>query len=140
MEMKFKVAMDKEQAELKNHHEVTIEVSKCDDETMLRYAKKAYIVELQSQIRNNWEAFIAGSYPKSLVIGQAMFESTRGKVTQEKAQSIYRDSMASLSQVEKLKRLLDDGMIDVDMYEASVEKLHAKGELTDDELDQALDI
>ena len=140
MEMKFKVAMDKEQAELKNHHEVIIEVSKCDDETMLKYAKKAYIVELQSQIRANWTAFIAGSYPKSLVIGQAMFESTRGKVTQEKAQSVYRDSMASLSQVEKLKRLLDDGMIDVDMYEASVEKLHAKGELTDDELDQALDI
>lgn len=140
MKVEFQVAMNAEEKALKNLHKVELNVEKCDEATMLKYALKAYIVEVQSQIRNNWTAFIEGNYPKELVIGQAMFESTRGKVTQEKAQAVYRDSMAQMSQVEKLRKLLDDGMIDVDMYEASVEKLHAKGELTDDELDQALDI
>ena len=140
MNTEFNIAMNQEEKLAGNIHRVSINVEKCDDATMLKYAMKAYIVEVQSQIRNNWGQFIAGDYPKELVIGQAMFASTRGKITQEKAQAVYKDSMASLSQVEKLKRLLDDGMIDVDMYEASVEKLHGKGELTDDELDVALDI
>ena len=140
MKVEFQVAMNAEEKAMKNLHRVELNVEKCDDATMLKYALKAYIVEIQSQIRSNWDQFIAGNYPKELVIGQAMFASTRGKITQEKAQAVYKDSMAQLSQVEKLRRLLDDGMIDVDMYEAAVEKLHAKGELTDDELDQALDI
>lgn len=140
MKVEFNVAMNAEEKALKNLHKVELNVEKCDEATMLKYALKAYTVEIQSQIRSNWDQFIAGNYPKELVIGQAMFASTRGKVTQEKAKSVYKDAMAQMSQVEKLRKLLDDDMISVDMYEASVEKLHAKGELTDDELDQALDI
>ena len=140
MEAKFKVAMDAEQAKLKNHHEVVINVEKCDDATMLKYAMKAYIVELQSQIRANWDQFIKGDYPKELVIGQAMFASTRGKVSTKKAKEMYRDGMASLTPVQKLRKLLDDGMIEVDMYEASIEKLFEKGEISEKEMEEALDI
>ena len=146
METKFKVAMDKEQATLKNHYEVELEVemASASREDLEKYALRAYTVELQSQIRPNWTSFvgqcIGKKFTKNIVFGCALFESTKGKVTQEKAKSVYKDAMAQMSQVEKLKRLLDDGMIDVDMYEASVEKLHAKGELMDDELDAALDI
>ena len=69
MEARFKVAMDKEQAALKNHYEVVINVEKGDAATMLKYALKAYIVELQAQCRANWDEFIKGEYPKELKIG-----------------------------------------------------------------------
>lgn len=140
MEAKFKVAMDAEQAKAKNHHEVVINVEKCDDATMLKYAMKAYIVELQSQIRGNWDQFIKGDYPRELVIGQAMFASTRGKVSAEKAKEMYKDGMASLTPVQKLRKLLEDGMITDDIYQASVESLYDKGMLTDKEMEEAMEL
>lgn len=140
MECEFTIAMNQEEKLAGNIHKVNINVEKCDDATMLKYALKAYIVEIQSQIRNNWDQFIKGDYPKELVIGQAMFASTRGKVTQEKAQEAYKAKVGQMSMVQKLKTLLDDGMIDVEMYEASITKLHDKGEITDDEFDEAMDI
>ena len=140
MKCEFTIAMNQEEKLAGNIHKVSINVEKCDDATMLKYALKAYIVEIQSQIRNNWDQFIKGDYPKELVIGQAMFASTRGKVTQEKAQEAYKAKVGQMSMVQKLKTLLDDGMIDVDMYEASITKLHDKGEITDDEFDEAMDI
>ncbi len=87
MKVEFKVAMNAEEKALKNLHEVVINVEKCDDATMLKYALKAYIVELQAQIMANWDQFIKGDYPRELVIGQAMFASTRGKVSTEKAKA-----------------------------------------------------
>lgn len=140
MKVNFQVAMNAEEKALKNLHKVELEVGKCDDETMLKYALKAYIVEIQSQIRANWGQFITGEYPKELVIGQAMFASTRGKVTAEKAQEAYKAKVNQLRMVQKLRTLLDDGMIDVDMYEASVEKLYEKGEITNAEMEEAMDI
>lgn len=140
MKVNFQVAMNAEEKALKNLHKVELNVEKCDDATMLKYALKAYTVEIQSQIRSNWDQFIKGEYPKELVIGQAMFASTRGKVTAEKAQEAYKAKVNSLSMVQKLRTLLDDGMIDVDMYEASVEKLFAKDEITQEEFDEAMDI
>lgn len=146
METKFKVAMDKEQASLKNHYEVVLNVdmTTASREDLEKYALRAYTVELQGQIRPNWTAFIAQcdgkTFKKNIVFGTALFESTRGKVTLEKARETYKNSMATMSPVEKLKLALDDGMIDVEMYEASITKLHDKGELTDDEFDEAMDI
>lgn len=140
MKTEFTIAMNQEEKLAGNIHKVSVNVEKCDEATMMKYALKAYIVEIQSQIRANWGQFIEGNYPRELTIGQTMFASTRGKVTAEKAQEAYKAKVNSMNMVEKLRTLLDDGMIDVDMYEASVEKLHAKGELTDDELDAALDI
>ena len=140
MKCEFTIAMNQEEKLAGNIHKVSINVEKCDDATMLKYALKAYIVEIQSQIRNNWDQFIKGDYPRELVIGQAMFASTRGKVTQEKAQEAYKAKVGQMSMVQKLKTLLDDGMIDVDMYEASIEKLFDKGEITQEEFDEAMDI
>ena len=140
MEAKFKVAINAEKKALKNLHEVVINVEKCDNVTMLKYAMKAYIVELQSQIRTNWGQFIKGEYPRELVIGQAMFASTRGKVSAEKAKEMYKDGMASLTPVQKLRKLLDDGMITDDIYQASVESLYDKGMLTDKEMEEAMEL
>lgn len=146
METKFKVAMDKEQAALKNHYEVTLQVdmSKASRADLEKYALRAYTVELQGQIRPNWTAFVSQcegkTFKKSITFGDALFASTKGKVTLEKARETYKNSMATMSPVEKLKLALDDGMIDVEMYEASITKLHDKGEITDDEFDEAMDI
>lgn len=140
MKVNFQVAMNAEEKALKNLYKVELNVEKCDEATMLKYALKAYTVEIQSQIRANWDQFITGEYPKELVIGQAMFASTRGKVTAEKAQEAYKAKVNSLSMVQKLRTLLDDGMIDVDMYEISIEKLFAKDEITQEEFDEAMDI
>ena len=146
METKFKVAMDKEQAALKNHYEVVLQVdmSGASRADLEKYALRAYTVELQGQIRPNWTSFVAQcegkTFKKNVVFGTALFESTRGKVTLEKARETYKNSMATMGPVEKLKLALDDGMIDVEMYEASITRMHNKGEITDDEFDVAMDI
>ena len=111
MKMEFTIAMNQEEKSLGNTHKVTVNVEKCDDETMLKYAMKAYTVEIQSQIRNNWDQFIAGNYPKELVIGQAMFESTRGKVTVEKATSTLKAQLSKMSPEEKIAYLTECGLL-----------------------------
>ena len=140
MKVEFKVAMDAEQAKAKNHVNVVLEVEKADDATMLKYALKAYVVELQAQCRANWDEFIKGDYPKELKIGEAMFASSRGKVSQEKAKSAYKDSIADLTPVQKLRRLLEDGMINEEIYQASVESLYDKGALNDQEMEEAMEL
>ena len=140
MKVEFKVAMDAEQAKAKNHVNVVLEVEKADDATMLKYALKAYIVELQAQCRANWGEFIKGEYPKELKVGEAMFASSRGKVSQEKAKGAYKDSLADLTPVQKLRRLLDDGMISDEIYQASVESLYAKGVINDQEMEEAMEL
>ena len=138
MKVEFKVAMDNEQKLAGNVQTVTLEVEKCGDELMLKYALKAYTVEMQSAIRNHWDEFTKGDYPKSVVIGQALFGSTRGVVTAEKAKAAYKDSMASMSMLEKLKALYKDGMIGEELFEASITTLFEKDEITEEEMDEAL--
>ena len=111
MKVEFQVAMNAEEKALKNLHKVTLEVTKCDEATMLKYAMKAYIVEIQSQIRNNWGQFIEGNYPRELVVGQAMFESTRGKVTAEKARDVLKAQLSKMSNEEKLAYLKECGLL-----------------------------
>jgi hypothetical protein len=139
MEVKFKVAMDNEQAKLKNHKTVTLEVQKCNDTVMMEYALKAYVVELQSNIRANWTAFLKGDYAKNVTIGTKLFASNKGVVTKEKAKAAYKDSMAEMTMMEKLKTLHDDGMISDEMFEASVISLFEKGEIDEDEMNAAID-
>ena len=146
MKVEFKVSMSDEEKRAGNHYTLDIEVdmSQASREILEKYAIRAYKVELQSQIRPNWTTFVAQcegkTFKKSIAFGDALFASTKGKVTLEKARETYKNSMANMSPVEKLKLALDDGMIDVDMYEASITKLHDKGEITDDEFDEAMDI
>lgn len=146
MKVEFKVSMDKEQSALKNHYEVVLNVdmSGASRADLEKYALRAYTVELQGQIRPNWTAFVSQcegkTFKKSIVFGTALFESTRGKVTLEKAQEAYKAKVGQMSMVQKLRTLLDDGMIDVDMYEASIKKLFDKGEISEKEMEEALDI
>jgi len=139
MKVEFKVAMDSEQAKLKNHKTVTLEVQKCNDTIMMEYALKAYVVELQSNIRANWTDFMKGDYAKNVTIGTKLFASNKGVVTKEKAKAAYKDSMAEMTMLEKLKTLHDDEMISDEMFEASVIALFEKGEIDEDEMNVAID-
>lgn len=112
MKVEFTIAMNQEEKALGNIHKVAINVEKCDDETMLKYAMKAYIVDIQSQIRNNWDAFIEGEYPKELVVGQRMFEGKRGApITQAKATDVLAKVMESMTMEEKLAYLKKIGLV-----------------------------
>ena len=112
MKMEFTIAMNSEEKALGNTHKVSIEVSKCDDETMLKYALKAYVVDVQAQLRNNWDAFIKGEYPKEVVIGQRLFESKKGApVTQEKAKDVLLKAMEGMTVDQKMEFLVKAGLI-----------------------------
>jgi len=115
----FKVSMDNEQKLLKNFKKVELEVDfeGVDLETIKKYALKAYVIELQGQVRPNWEKFEKGEYPKVVKFGDAMFSGGRGKVTAEKAATVYSDAISKLSREEKLAKLLADKLISQDMYD-----------------------
>ena len=146
MKVEFKVSMNNDEKEAGNHYTLDIEVdmNQASRELLEKYAIRAYKVELQSQIRPNWTTFVeqceGKTFKKSITFGDALFASTKGKVTQEKAQEAYKAKVGQMGMVQKLRTLLDDGMIDVDMYEASIEKLFDKGEITQEEFDEAMDI
>ena len=78
----FKVAMDKEQAELKNHKDVTFEVefpAECQDQ-LVQDALKSQIIKWQSQIRNNWDKFIEEGVASKVVYGDSLYEGKRRTV------------------------------------------------------------
>ena len=81
----FKVAMDKEQAELENHREVTLTVNfpeDCQDQ-LVADAMKSQIIKWQGQIRKNWGKFEADGTPEEITYGQALYESRRGVIVRK---------------------------------------------------------
>ena len=112
MKVEFTIAMNQEEKSAGNIHKVVINVEKCDDETMLKYALKAYVVDIQSQIRANWEEFIKGEYSKELTVGQRMFESKKGApITQAKAADTLAKKMEGMSMEERLAYLKKIGLV-----------------------------
>ena len=73
--VEFKVAMDSEQAKLKNHKEVKVEVSLPPEieELVVKAAMKSYVIDLQNQIRTNWDTFLKDGVPETLMFGQALY-------------------------------------------------------------------
>ena len=127
MEMKFKIALSQEARDAGDIHEVVVNVEKCDDATMLKYALKAYTVEIQSQIRNNWDQFMKGDYPRELTIGQAMFTKRVVKVmTIEEQKKAVAADMNKLSETERLDALVMGGFITQEMYDSLIEAAVAK--------------
>ena len=129
MEMKFKIAMNNEEKLAGNVFDVVVNVEKCDDATMLKYALKAHTVEIQSQIRNNWDQFMKGDYPRELTIGQAMFTKRVAKVmTIEEQKKAVAADMAKMSETERLDALVMGGFITQEMYDSLIEAAVAKEE------------
>ena len=110
--VEFKVAMNQEEKEAGNIHEVKVQVDmNVDLDTLRKYALRAYKVELQGQIRPNWDKFSKGEYPKELKLGDAMFESSKGKVTVEKATSTLKAQLSKMSPEEKIAYLKECGLL-----------------------------
>lgn len=131
-DISFKVSMNDEEKRAGNKHSVDMVVN-ADDATIDKYVIKAIKVWIQAQLRPNWTEFIAGNYPKEVTLGVPIFGG-------RKAKEDYKTTLMNKPMVQRLKVLLDEGMIDVDMYEASIEKLFDRGEITEDEMTEALDI
>lgn len=111
--IKFKVAMDSEAAKNKEHKEVEINVSfeNADEKKVVEMAMKAQVVAWQSQIRSHWDEFISDGLPKTVVFGEALWESSRGKVTVEKATNTLKAQLSDLSAEEKLVYLKECGLL-----------------------------
>lgn len=71
----FSVAMDKEQAALKNTHKVMINVERPAGvpDIVWEHAVANYKVKLQGQIRPNWDIFIKDTFPKTLAFGENLY-------------------------------------------------------------------
>jgi hypothetical protein len=112
-DVQFKVAMDNEQAKLKNHHTITVNVSfdGVDEKLVQEMAMKAQIVAWQSQIRANWDQFITDGLPKTITFGEALYESKRGVVTEEKAKAVLIKQLSTMTQEEKLAYLRECGLL-----------------------------
>ena len=117
MKKVFTVSMDEEQKKLKNFMtvELDVDMSTATREELEEYAFKAYIVKLQSQIRPNWDAFenecVDKKFTKSLKFGEALFESTKGRVTVEKATNTLKAQLSTMSAEEKLAYLKECGLL-----------------------------
>ena len=117
MKVEFKVSMNDEEKRAGNHYTLDIEVdmSQASREMLEKYALRAYKVELQSQIRPNWTAFVeqckGKTFTKNIAFGDALFESTRGKVTAEKARDVLKAQLSKMSNEEKLAYLKECGLL-----------------------------
>ena len=123
--VKFKVAMDAEQAKAKNHHEVefTVTFDGADEAKVVEMALKAQVVAWQSQVRAHWDEFISEGLPKTVVFGEALFASARGAVTVAKAMDKVKEELNKLPPKERFARMRDEGMISNEMYEQMMEML-----------------
>lgn len=102
--VKFKVAMDAEQAKLENYEEVVLEVEFPEDcEAQLKAdALKTQIIRWQGQIRKNWTKFLEDGLKEKIVYGQPLYETrTRGvvvrKPTEEEVQNYMAEQISKLT-------------------------------------------
>lgn len=105
-ECTFKVAMDKEQAELENHREVKLVVNFPEDclETLVADAMKSQVIKWQGQIRKNWSKFEKDGTPDEITYGEALYESRKGRVivrkpTEEEVEDFMTAKIAKLSKL-----------------------------------------
>ena len=111
--VKFKVAMDAEQAKAKNHQEVefTVTFEGADEAKIVEMALKAQVVAWQSQVRAHWDEFVSEGLPKTVVFGEALFATTRGTVTVAKATDTLKKQLSAMSAKEKLAYLKECGLL-----------------------------
>ena len=111
--VKFKVAMDSEAAKNKEHHEVEVYVSfeTADENKVVEMAMKAQIVAWQSQIRAHWDEFLTDGLPGTVTFGEALYESSKGKVTVARATDTLKKQLSTMSAEEKLAYLKECGLL-----------------------------
>jgi len=114
MKLTFEVAMNNEEKAARNTRIVEIEYdfSTATREQLEEMCKKSVVISLQSQIRNNWDKFSKGEYPKELKFGETLFESRRGGVvTVDKAKNVLIAQLSTMTPEEKLAYLKSIGLI-----------------------------
>ena len=118
MKKEFKVSMNNEEKLAGNafNVELDVDMSKASREDLEKYAFKAYIVELQGQIRPNWDEFedacVDKKFTKALAFGDPLFAPKKGApITQAKATDVLAKAMESMTMEEKLAYLKKIGLV-----------------------------
>ena len=112
----FKVRMNNEAESLPVEVNLEVDTEGLTVEQLLPYAMRSYKIELQGQCRPNWDRFIKGEYSKTLKFGEALFTSTKGKVSVEKAKVVYAKTFDGMSEEDKLIKLFEDKLISEEMF------------------------
>ena len=125
MKKEFKVSMNNEEKLAGNafNVELDVDMSKASREDLEKYAFKAYIVELQGQIRPNWADFlkecVEKKFTKALTFGDALFAKKAGTVTLDKA----TETLGKLDKRAQYDALLKGGILTQEQYELLVGQL-----------------
>ena len=108
-EVCFKVAMSKEARDAGDVKEfktvVSMDNSLVDD--IVKAAMKSYVIDLQGQIRNNWDKFLVLDIPETITFGQPLFgkkvKVVKQVLTPEELNKLMSDRLRSMSQDEILE-------------------------------------
>lgn len=114
-ELKFKVCRDNEAKADGDFHEVIVTVL-ADDISTKKYMKKAAAVWIQGQIRSNWDTFLKDGVPGEVTLDSAIWGTSRGTVTVEKATA----KLAAMDEKDRFAALLRAGILTQDQYDALV--------------------
>lgn len=125
MKKEFKVSMDNTAKLAGDHYtvELDVDMSTASREDLEKYAFKAYIVELQGQIRPNWTDFlkecVEKKFTKTLAFGDALFAKKTGTVTLDKA----TETLGKLDKRAQYDALLKGGILTQEQYDLLVGQL-----------------
>lgn len=125
MKKEFKVSMNNDEKLAKNQYtvELDVDMSKASREDLEKYAFKAYIVELQGQIRPNWADFlkecVEKKFTKALTFGDALFAKKTGMVTLDRA----TETLGKLDKKAQYDALLKGGILTQEQYQLLVGQL-----------------
>ena len=125
MKKEFKVSMNNEEKLAGNafNVELDVDMSTASRESLEAYAFKAYVVELQGQIRPNWGDFlkecVGKKFTKALTFGDALFAKKTGTVTLDKA----TETLGKLDKKAQYDALLKGGILTQEQYQLLVGQL-----------------
>jgi hypothetical protein len=106
--VEFKIALNNEEKLKGNSLDVAFRVDFTGvDETLVRkYALKSYIIEVQSQIRNNWDTFQKDGIPNDIKFGNPVLGKKKSvKLTDEEILEKSKKLFEGMSKEEILKFL-----------------------------------
>jgi len=106
--VEFTVAMNAEEKKAGNIRKVALQVNMPEVPKVVEdHAMANYKVALQSQFRNNWDAFLKGTYPKVVEFGQAIFSTRTRAVVRELTSEELAAKVIILPELARLSLLID---------------------------------
>lgn len=109
-DIKFKVAMDAEQAKAGKHKEVVLKVdmSKVSRDTLETMACSAQVVRWQGEIRSHWTDFLEGKMPTQVEFGKPLFSEGRTRtIVKEVTEDDVKKYLEKMTPAQKLQKTIE---------------------------------